>query len=61
MAVQFFLYLIIVLLISIFWELSRINAYLRKNLHRSSKVAFEHSLKEQAAPEQRGLKEQAAP
>lgn len=51
MAVQFLLYIICVLLISIFWELSRINAYLRKALPRPSMPSLEHRPREVAAPE----------
>ncbi len=53
MLVPFFLYIITVLLISIFWELSKINSNLRKALHSSSEVPFERTLKTQAASEQR--------
>jgi hypothetical protein len=51
MLVQFFLFIIIVLLISIFWELSKINARLRKAFHASLAVPVEHSLKAHVAPE----------
>jgi hypothetical protein len=53
MMVPFFLYIISVLLISIFWELSKINANLRKAIHPSSETPFERRLKEQAASERR--------
>jgi len=51
MAVQFLLFIISVLLFSIFWELSKINDHLRKALHPSSEVPFERSRKEQVASE----------
>ncbi len=51
MAVQFLLYIICVLLISIFWELSRINSYLRKAFPRPSEASFVVRPKEQAAAE----------
>lgn len=51
MVVQFFLFIIIVLLISIFWELSKIHAHLRKSAQRSSAVPVETSIKPQVAAE----------
>ena len=50
MVVQFFLFIIIVLLISIFWELSKIHTHLRKGA-RSSAVPVEPGLKTQVAAE----------
>jgi hypothetical protein len=58
MAAQFFLYIISVLLIAIFWELTKINANLRKTLHPSSEVPFQRSLKEKAAPEPKSVSAQ---
>ncbi len=51
MAVQFFLYIVCVLLILIFWELSKINGHLRKALNSSSAAPLDRALKERVAPE----------